>query len=55
MHVGHDNSRTRDRTKTLQNSPINSKKMGEEAGVGIEPASQTLLADATEAIPGKHN
>ena len=31
------------------------KKMGEEAGVGIEPTSQTLLADATEAIPGKHN
>eukprot|EP00605_Chrysophyceae_sp_TOSAG23-4_P002643 GSChrysophyteH1.ASY1.ANO1.2919.1 assembled CDS len=28
------------------------KKMGEEAGVGIEPDSQTKLCDATETIPG---
>lgn len=28
------------------------KRMGEGAGVGIEPDEQTRLADATEAIPG---
>ena len=28
------------------------KSMGENAGVGIEPESQTLLADATELLPG---
>jgi len=28
------------------------KSMGEQAGVGIEPDSQTCLANATEAIPG---
>ena len=28
------------------------RTMGREAGVGIEPPSQTALADRTEALPG---
>jgi phosphomevalonate kinase len=28
------------------------KKMGDSAGVGIEPEAQTLLCDATAELPG---